>query len=120
MMVLWSAAVQQERRPPEPKEVRSAPILGSPAHRIFIRKDAEGLDSPVTGFLDKAEVISTYLTSKHVKECGFHKLVTFRVKRSRGKMYIGHGRLYVCLSLAAFSHYCTDPDVSWRYGRGTL
>jgi len=32
-------------------------------------------------------------------------------------MYIGHGRLFVCLSvcvslsLAAFQHYCTDPDV---------
>ena len=28
-------------------------------------------------------------------------------------MYIGHGRLCVCLSLSAFPHYCTDPDVSW-------
>jgi len=33
----------------------------------------------------------------------------------------GHGRLCVCvfvcvsvcLSLAAFPHYCTDPDVTW-------
>jgi len=29
-------------------------------------------------------------------------------------MYIGHGRLSVCvsvcLSLAAFPHYCTDPE----------
>jgi len=24
----------------------------------------------------------------------------------------------VCLCLAAFPHYCTDPDVSWRNGRG--
>ena len=24
----------------------------------------------------------------------------------------------VCLSLAAFSHYCTDADVSWGNGRG--
>jgi len=24
----------------------------------------------------------------------------------------------VCLSLAAFPHYCTDPDVSWGNGRG--
>jgi len=24
----------------------------------------------------------------------------------------------VCLSLAAFPHYCTYPDVSWRNGRG--
>ena len=33
-------------------------------------------------------------------------------------MYIGYGRLCVCLSVAAFSHYCTDPDVTWRNGRG--
>jgi len=24
----------------------------------------------------------------------------------------------VCLSLATFPHYCTDPDVTWRNGRG--
>jgi len=24
----------------------------------------------------------------------------------------------VCLSLAEFPHYCTDPDVSWGNGRG--
>jgi len=40
-------------------------------------------------------------------------IITFRVMRSRGKMYSGHGRLCVCLSLAAFPHYCTDPDVTW-------
>jgi len=28
-------------------------------------------------------------------------------------MYIGHGRLCVCLSLAAFPHYCTDSYVTW-------
>jgi len=36
-------------------------------------------------------------------------------------MYGGHGRLsvclFACLSLAAFPHYCTDPDVSWGNGR---
>jgi len=50
----------------------------------------------------------------------------FRVRRSRGEMYnrpIGHTHLhvclcmYVCLSLAAFPHYCTDPDVTWGNGR---
>jgi len=39
-------------------------------------------------------------------------------------MYIGHVRLYVCvtvcLSLAAFPHYCTDPDITWGNGRGAL
>jgi len=37
-------------------------------------------------------------------------------------MYSGHGRLCVCqcvcLSLAAFPHYCTDADVTWANGRG--
>ena len=52
--------MQQERKPPEPKDIRSAPILGtSAAHRIFIRKDSEGLDFSSTGILDKAEVISS-------------------------------------------------------------
>jgi len=40
---------------------------------------------------------------------------TFRVRHSRGKMYIGHGRLYACLSLAVFPYYCTDPDVTWKW-----
>jgi len=39
---------------------------------------------------------------------------TFRVRHSQGEMYIGHSRLCVCLSLAAFPHYCVDPDVTWR------
>ena len=41
------------------------------------------------------------------------------MRRSRDEMYIDQDRLCVCLcvclsALAAFSHYCTDPDV----GRG--
>ena len=45
-------------------------------------------------------------------------VVTFRMRRSRDEMYIGHGHLCVCVSLAAFPHYCTDPNVSWGNGRG--
>jgi len=41
-------------------------------------------------------------------------LITFCVGRSQCEMYSGHGRLCVCLSLAAFPHYCTDLDVTWR------
>jgi len=37
-------------------------------------------------------------------------------------MYIDHGRLCICvsvwLSLTAFPHYCTDPDVAWENGKG--
>ena len=45
-------------------------------------------------------------------------IITFRVNRRRREMYIGHACLCGCLSLAAFPHYCTDPDVTWRNGRG--
>jgi len=34
-------------------------------------------------------------------------LITFCMKRSLGEMYIGHGHLCVCLSLATFLHYWT-------------
>jgi len=53
-------------------------------------------------------------------------LVTIRVSRKRRKKYIGHARLcvrlFVCLdlSLAAFPHYCTDPDVTWGMVGGAL
>jgi len=33
-------------------------------------------------------------------------------------MYIGHGRLRVCLSLTAFPHNCMDPDLPLGNGRG--
>ena len=49
-----------------------------------------------------------------------HKLSTFLVRRSRGEICIGHGRLCVCLSLAAFPHYCMDPDLTWGNGRRGL
>ena len=38
-------------------------------------------------------------------------LITFRVSRRRCEMYCGHPRL--CLSTAAYLHYCMDPDVTW-------
>ena len=46
------------------------------------------------------------------------------MRHSRGEMYSGHCRLCVSvrlslsLSLAAFPHYCTDPDVTWGNSRG--
>jgi len=55
-------------------------------------------------------------------------VVTFCVSHRRRKMYCGHARLFVCqsvcvsvcvcLSAAVRPHYCTDPDVTWRRGRG--
>ena len=46
------------------------------------------------------------------------RLVTFCVSRRRRKMYCGHARLCVCLSAVVGPHYCTDPNVTWRRGRG--
>jgi len=45
-------------------------------------------------------------------------LVTFRMSHRRREVYCDHARLCVCLSAAACLHYCTDPDVTWRSGRG--
>jgi len=39
--------------------------------------------------------------------------ITFRVSRRQREVHTGHVRLCVCLSLAAFPHYCTDLDVTW-------
>ena len=42
----------------------------------------------------------------------FHVIWQYYISRehSWGEMYIGHGGLSVCLSLAAFPHYGTEPD----------
>jgi len=47
-------------------------------------------------------------------------LITVCVRHSRSEMYVSHGRLCVSvyLFLAAFPHYCTDPDVTWGNGGG--
>jgi len=51
-------------------------------------------------------------------------VITSRVRHSQGEMYIGHGRLSVCLfvslSLGTFPQYCMDPDVTRGNGRGAL
>ena len=46
-------------------------------------------------------------------------IITFCVSRRRRKMYCGHLCLCVCQSVRGrMPHYCTDPDVTWRSGRG--
>ena len=49
--------------------------------------------------------------------CLLSSVITFCVSRRRRKMYCGHARLSVCvsvcLSVALRLHYCTDPDVTW-------
>jgi len=70
-------------------------------------------------------------TFPHVKRCNcrvcfkivshnssFVYVITFHASRRRREMYIGHVCLCVCLSVATFPHYCTDPDVSWGNCRG--
>jgi len=55
--------------------------------------------------------------------------ITFRVRHIRGEMYDTQYTdvcwpvatavcVSVCLSLAAFPHYCTNADVTWGNGRG--
>jgi len=53
-------------------------------------------------------------------------VITFCVSRRRRKMYCGHPRLCVlvsvcvslCLSAAACLHYCMDSDITLGSGRG--
>jgi len=49
-------------------------------------------------------------------------VVTFCVSRRRRKMYCGHARLCVCLSVLGRTptllHGATDPDVTWGRCRG--
>jgi len=58
-------------------------------------------------------------TVDHLSGCW--ALITFRVIRRRREIYTGHAPLCVCvsvcLSFAAFPHYCTDLDVTWKNGR---
>jgi len=69
--------------------------------------------------MNEADVTSTYLSLIGCSDRELGRFVPLRVRRSRGAMYSGHGRLCVCLcvSLAVFPHYCTDPDVTWWNGR---
>jgi len=59
--------------------------------------------------------------------CSWCMVITFCVSRRRRRMYCGHARLCVCLSVCVsvclfvrcrMPHYCTDPDVTWGSGRG--
>jgi len=45
------------------------------------------------------------------------QFVTFRVRGSRGEMYICHGRLCVCLSFAASPHLLHGPGCNLGNGR---
>jgi len=47
---------------------------------------------------------------------GLGGVLTFRVRRSRGEIYIGQVRL--CVSVCPSPHSHTDPDVTWRNGTG--
>ena len=66
---------------------------------------------------DRVMAYFVYCFLKTVIRIPSHDVITFRVSRRRREMYSGHDRLCVCLSLAAFPHYCTDPDVTWGNGR---
>ena len=105
-----AAAVQQERKPPEPKEIRPTPILGSPAHRIFIRKEDEGLDSPISGFLNKAEVIMAAFMVLNILRNLLSVLLKCYIKAfyraAAMQAHYSHNKA-ICLSVCP-SHACTE------------
>jgi len=52
--------------------------------------------------------------------CCLKTVPRYCISHRRRVMYIGHALLRcvsVRLTLAAFPHYCTDSDVTWRNGR---
>jgi len=78
-----------------------------------------------TAIWQPAKESNTYRYNTHIRQCRrrlltpfCYEIITFRMSRRRSVMYSGHARLCVCLSLAAFPHYCTDPDATLRNGRG--
>jgi len=73
-----------------------------------------GLAAGVT--LEDQAIAETNYTGGRTDHCS--NVFASRVRHSRGEMYVGHGRLCVCVFLAAFPQYCTDPDVTWENGRG--
>jgi len=64
------------------------------------------------------EVIPKIKIHLHITRHNNNIIITTLCESRRREMYSGHDRLCVCRSLAAFPHYCTDPDVTWGNGRG--
>ena len=103
----------------------SSPRVGNPRVGVSVSCPVTGpiTASAVAFFLHR--VLFTQTSTSAVPHSTVF-LITFRVRRNRGEMYIGHGRLCVCvcvclsvcLSLTAFLQYCTNPGVTWRNGRG--
>jgi len=88
-------------------------------HHIYIHTVVDKIKQPSwprsRKFVTYLRLLVTYLPTYCC--CNSCFLVTFRVRHSWGKMYTDHSSLCVCLSLAAFSHYCMDPNVSWGNNR---
>ena len=87
-----------------------------PPHHLLPLATARASDSALAVYY--ARIVSATIVLYCIVVNGI--AVTFRVSRRRREMYSAHGRLCVCLSLAAFSHYCTDRDVTWGNGMGAL
>ena len=64
---------------------------------------------------------SLHIIFKDHSLCDFTSLIitiiTFRVRRSRGKCIVA---MALCLYLATLPHYCTDPDVTGGMVVGAL
>jgi len=59
--------------------------------------------------------VQTHVVSRPSSDC---PTVNGYISHETDRHTDGHGRLCVCLFLAAFPHYCTDPDVTWGNGSG--
>jgi len=102
-------------------------LLGG-MNRILLRLSADGWKKEFTYAYCHNNVNTTwhlafvvfmlcFVAFAFATTCWWIKIYIFRVSRRRREVYCGHARLCACLSLAAFPHYCTDPDVTWGNGR---
>jgi len=94
-----------------------APVESRPGERITGRRCRERLCTVIS---EASTVRCRYIVSYQIKS----KFITFRVRHSRGEMYIGHARLCVCLSVCLSVprriQCYTDSNVTSGNGRGAL
>ena len=77
------------------------------ANSVTFCKSCSASCNPPLYSLDSCSVSSAYL----------HVLLTFHMRHSRGEIFVDLCHLSVCLSVATFLQYCTDPDVTLANGR---
>ena len=104
----------------EPETLRDKPEVGEVLEvldgleddRSLVDADDRARFSGLRVYNTLTEHTTSAPCTKHLDE----HLVTFRASRRRREMYSGH--VHLCLSLAAFSHYCMHRDVILGNGKG--